>query len=52
MYTTKFEKIEYKEPNYFLLKKIFQMKIFYNKGLYLVDIFKEYGYGFSTEKKQ
>lgn len=28
MYTTKFEKIEYKEPNYFLLKKIFQMKIF------------------------
>lgn len=52
MYTTKFEKIEYKEPNYFFTKKDFSNENFYNKGLYLVDIFKEYGYGFSTGKKQ
>ncbi len=52
IYTTKFEKIEYKEPNYFFAKKDFSNENFYNKGLSLVDIFKEYGSGFSTENNK
>ncbi len=48
IYTTKFEKIVYKEPYYFFTKKDFSNENFYNKGVSLIDIFIVYGTGLIT----
>ncbi|WP_210362447.1 type ISP restriction/modification enzyme [Borreliella garinii] len=50
IYDLNFEKLDYKEPNYFFLKKDLSNEDIYNKGKSLIDIFNEFTVGIVTRK--